>query len=217
MAGGGGAAEGGRHERRIRRRLRGAGHGRGGGLAGSRRDELAGHLRALKGYALTLTHDGPAADDLVQETLVKALKALPRLPPEANLRAWLIVILRNSFLSARRRARREAPDSEGVLSAGLAVKPRQDGAVALDELLAALRRIPHEQREALVLVGACGFSCTETAAMTGVAPGTVKSRVSRARRRLGQLLHLRTGERLAAEDRTALSVLATRGVRAFAG
>ena len=106
----------------------------------------------------------------------------------SNLRAWLFTILRNSYFSDRRKHRREVEDSDGSRTASLAVYPQQQGHVDLVDLKAALAELPDDQREALILIGAAGLSYEETAQICGCAIGTVKSRVNRARRRLGAIL-----------------------------
>jgi RNA polymerase sigma-70 factor (ECF subfamily) len=175
------------------------------------RDELVTHLPAMRAFALSLTRNASAADDLVQDTVVKAWSHLDRFVPGTNLRAWLFTILRNTFYSARRRTVREVTDSDGALVGALAEKPAHDGRLQMADFLRAFSRLPDEQREALALVGASGFSYEEAAEMTGVAVGTVKSRANRARARLAQLLHLDDGERLELTDTATLAVIAAQG------
>ena len=158
------------------------------------RDELVDHLPALRAFALSLTRDGSSADDLVQDTIVKAWTHIDKFQPGTNLRAWLFTILRNTFYSSLRKTRREVQDSDGIHAASLSVKPAHDGRLALQEFQKAFDLLSPEHREVLILVGASGFSCEEAAGMMGVAIGTVKSRTSRARKRLAELLHLQDGE-----------------------
>ena len=172
------------------------------------RDELVDHLPALRAFALSLTRDGSSADDLVQDTIVKAWTHIDKFQPGTNLRAWLFTILRNTFYSARRKTRREVSDSDGIHAARLATRPEHDGRLALSDFRAAFEHLPDEQREALILVGASGFSYEEAASMTGVAVGTVKSRANRGRRRLAELLHLEDGEALEMTDHATLAVMA---------
>ncbi|MCR8723863.1 RNA polymerase sigma factor [Frigidibacter sp. ROC022] len=171
------------------------------------RNELIDHLPALRAFAVSLTRDGVAADDLVQDAVVKAWRNIDRFQPGTNLRAWLFTILRNTFYSDRRKARREVGDADGALAATLTEKPRHDGALALTDFLAAFQTLPDEQREALILVGASGFSYEEAAETTGVAVGTVKSRVNRARARLVLLLGMRDDESFDMTDKATMSVL----------
>jgi len=158
------------------------------------REAIIDHLPELRAFALSLCRDASQADDLVQDTLLKGWTKFQLFRPGTNLRAWLFTILRNSFYSARRKQAREVADSDGVLTGQLARKPDHDGHLALAELSAALGQLPAEQREALILVGAMGFSVEEAAETCGCAPGTIKSRANRGRRALAALLHLAEGE-----------------------
>jgi len=158
------------------------------------RDELTTHLPALRAFAISLTRNVAAADDLVQDTIVKAWTNFDKFEPGTNLRAWLFRILRNTFFSNTRKHKREVPDPEGVHAGRLFVKPDHDGKLAFTEFLVAFDRLSPEHREALILVGASGYSYEEAAQMIGVAVGTVKSRANRARARLCELLGLADGE-----------------------
>ena len=172
------------------------------------RNELVDHLPALRAFALSLTREGASADDLVQDTIVKAWTNMDKFQPGTNLRAWLFTILRNTFYSARRKTRREVNDSDGIHAARQATRPEHDGRLAMNDFKAAFQQLPDEQREALILVGGSGFSYEEAAAMTGVAVGTVKSRANRGRRRLAELLHMAEGEELDMTDASTLAVMA---------
>ena len=163
-------------------------------IAAEPREEIIAHLPALRAFALSLCRDGTLADDLVQETLLKAWDKFHLYTPGTNLRAWLFTILRNSLHSLRRKRRREVADPEGVLTAQLASKPDHDGRLALADLASALAHLPMDQREALLLVGAMGFSVEEAAKTCGCAPGTIKSRAARGRSALADLLGLGKGE-----------------------
>ncbi|MFN3936669.1 MAG: RNA polymerase sigma factor [Gemmobacter sp.] len=158
------------------------------------RDALPDHLPALRAFALSLTRNGAAADDLVQDTIVKAWTNIDKFDPATNLRAWLFTILRNTFYSNRRKMKREVQDSDGLHAATLVSRPAHDGKLAFNDFRVAFDQLSAEHREVLILVGASGFSCEEAAEMMGVAVGTVKSRASRARARLAALLHLDAGE-----------------------
>jgi RNA polymerase sigma-70 factor (ECF subfamily) len=160
------------------------------------RDRLAGAIPRLRAFAISLARNVPQADDLVQDTILKAWTNIDKFDPKTNLDAWLFTILRNTFYSSLRKTRREVQDSEGVHAATLAVKPAHDGRLALQEFRRAFDQLSDEHREVLVLVGASGFSCEQAATMMGVAVGTVKSRASRARRKLAELLDLEDGEDL---------------------
>lgn len=158
------------------------------------RDAIIGHLPALRTFALSLCRDPSQADDLLQDTVVKAWSKFHLFTPGTNLRAWLFTILRNNFYSGRRKCAREVEDPDEVMAGRLVSKPDQYGHLALAELQAALQDIPDEQREALILVGAMGFSIEEAAEMCGCAPGTIKSRTNRARRALAKRLGLEVSE-----------------------
>jgi RNA polymerase sigma-70 factor (ECF subfamily) len=153
------------------------------GPSDSFRNGMVAILPDLRAFARGLTGDPTAADDLVQETLLRAWDRWDRFEEGTNLRAWLFVILRNQFYSQHRR-RREVEDPDGAMLAALVDRPGQEGTVALSELREALDRLPFEQREALLLVGAAGFSHEEAARISGCALGTMKSRVWRGRAEL---------------------------------
>lgn len=152
------------------------------------RDELLEGLKSLRGFARTFHSDPARADDLVQETMLKAWSKREQFKPGTNMRAWLFTILRNTYLSEIRKTKREVDDADGSLVGGLVSKPAQDGHMAIQDFRAALNELNEDQREALILIGASGFSYEEAAEIIGVAPGTVKSRVSRARQRLAELM-----------------------------
>ena len=176
------------------------------------RSELVDHLPALRAFALSLTRESASADDLVQDTIVKAWTNIEKFQAGTNLRAWLFTILRNTFYSARRKTRREVSDTDGIHAARQATRPEHDGRLAMNDFRTAFAKLPDEQREALVMVGASGFSYEEAAEMTGVAVGTVKSRANRGRRRLAELLHLKEGEEFEMTDRATMAVMANNPV-----
>ena len=179
------------------------------------RDELVEHLSALRAFALSLTRNGAAADDLVQDTIVKAWTNIEKFQAGTNMRAWLFTILRNTFYSNRRKAKREVPDVDGVFTAQLAEKPAHDGRLQMADFRRAFAQLPDEQREALILVGASGFSYEEAAGMCGCAIGTIKSRANRGRGKLAELLHLEEGEELTMTDNATMAVLAAGGSSSF--
>lgn len=145
-------------------------------------------LPMLRAFARSLCGNRTLADDLVQETIVRALSNSDKFQRGTNLNAWLITILRNHFYSEGRKRRREIEDVDGAIAGNLSEAPRQEGQIEIQEFTRALGTIPDEQREALILVGAGGFSYEEAAEICGVQIGTIKSRVSRARARLEQVL-----------------------------
>jgi RNA polymerase sigma-70 factor (ECF subfamily) len=154
----------------------------------SLRDELLAALPSLRAFAISLIFDRTRADDLVQDTLVRAWGAIDRFERGTNLNAWLFTILRNLYYSEHRKRQREVADPEGSYAATLAIAPDQPSRLDYEDMRAALARIPADQREALLLVAAEGLSYEDVAQITGVAIGTVKSRVNRARVRLAALL-----------------------------
>jgi len=178
---------------------------------GDPRDEIALHLAAMRAFAISLTRDPVLADDLVQDTVVKAWTNFGSFRKGTNLRAWLFTILRNHFYTTRRKLRRETGDVDGLFAARLAEKPAHDGRLALRDFAVAFAKLPDEQREALVLVGASGFSYEEAARMTCVPAGTVKSRANRARRKLAELLGLDANEETEMTDRATRAVMSGQG------
>jgi RNA polymerase sigma-70 factor (ECF subfamily) len=160
------------------------------------RDRLAGAIPRLRAFAISLTRDVSRADDLVQETILKAWSNMEKFDPATNLDAWLFTILRNTFYSSLRKTRREVPDVDGAHASQLSERPAHEARLAFKDFQAAFDALSPEHREVLILVGASGFTCEEAAEMMGVAVGTVKSRTSRARKRLAELLHLEDGEDL---------------------
>lgn len=171
------------------------------------RDEIIEHLPAMRAFALSLTRNGTRADDLVQDSIVKAWKGFDSFKPGTNLRAWLFTILRNSFYSERRKAKREVSDVDGAFSSRLASKLDHDGRLAFKDFHVAFETLPVEQREALILVGASGFSYEEAAEACGVAVGTIKSRVNRGRKRLVELLEMSEDEAIELTDSATLGVI----------
>ncbi|MFE1597335.1 sigma-70 family RNA polymerase sigma factor [Methylobacterium sp. ID0610] len=165
------------------------------------RDFHAGLLKALpslRAFAISMAGRGAEADDLVQETVLRAWQNRERFTPGTNLDAWLFTIMRNHFYSLRRKRSREVEDDDGQYAAQLAVAPRQDHGVSLMEVERALGRLPPDMRETLVLVGVQELTYEQVATMMGVAVGTIKSRVNRARARLAALLGY-TGSELQAD------------------
>jgi len=144
----------------------------------------------MRAFAYSLTRNDAAADDLVQDSLVKAWKNIESFERGTNMQAWLFTILRNTFYSNLRKSRREVEDIDGIMAGKLSEKPRHDGVLAMDEFRRAFVTLPVEQREALSLVGASGFTYEEAADTCGVAVGTIKSRVNRGRAKLVELLDL---------------------------
>ena len=150
--------------------------------------ELSGLIPHLRAFARSLCGNATAADDLAQEAMLKAWKARESYQAGTNLKAWTFTILRNLFYSEKRRSwRRQQLDPE-VAEATLVASDNASSALDLLALRNALGKLPEDQREALVLVGAGGLSYEETAEICGCAVGTIKSRVSRARKALVEII-----------------------------
>lgn len=179
------------------------------------RDELVEHLPAMRAFAISLTRNAATADDMVQDTLVKAWTNISKFEQGSNMRAWLFTILRNTYYSSRRKAKREVADIDGVLTENLAEKPAHDGHMQMAEFRQALGQLKDEQREALLLVGASGFSYEEAAEMCGVAVGTIKSRTNRARAQLAEILDHRDDEAMELTDDATMSVLSASNAPSF--
>ena len=154
--------------------------------------------------------NGDRADDLVQETLLRAIANIDSFQPGSNLPAWLFTILRNLFRSDYRKRRREVEDAEGNYAKTLKTQPAQNAHLEFEEFRAALDKLPQDQREALILVGASGFSYEDAAAICGCAVGTIKSRVNRARSKLSALLYVDGAEDFG-PDETVRAVIGGNG------
>jgi RNA polymerase sigma-70 factor (ECF subfamily) len=154
------------------------------------RDQILAAIPSLRAFAISLSGNVDRADDLVQETILRALANIESFQPGTNMPAWLFTILRNLFRSEYRKRRREVEDADGSLAETLTSNPDQIGRVEFTEFRTALAQLPAEQREALILVGASGFSYEEAADICECAVGTIKSRVNRARSRLAKLLEV---------------------------
>jgi RNA polymerase sigma factor (sigma-70 family) len=150
--------------------------------------QLAAVIPHLRAFGRSLSGSRDLADDLVQETLLKAWAARKRFQAGTNMRAWTFIILRNLFLSQMRRARFKGEWDELTASKILAAPASQDRHIELSDMQRALMHLPQPQREALILVGAGGFAYEEAAEICGCAVGTIKSRVARGRVALEGLL-----------------------------
>ena len=150
--------------------------------------DLLGTIPSLRAFAVSLTQSADKADDLVQDTVMKAWAKQESYQMGTNIKAWLFTILRNEFYSQMRKRGREVQDSDGIMTARLAIHPAQEGMLDLDDFRTALDQLPADQREAIILIGASGFSYEEAAEICECAVGTIKSRVNRARSRLAKLL-----------------------------
>ncbi|MBW3558494.1 MAG: sigma-70 family RNA polymerase sigma factor [Proteobacteria bacterium] len=150
--------------------------------------DLVGLIPHLRAFARTLAGDAAAADDLAQDAMMKAWDARSSFQPGTNMKAWTFMILRNQFYSEKRRSWRSTQLDQEAAERTLVATDDPSSPIALDELRQALGALPDEQREALILVGAGGFAYEEAAEICRCAVGTVKSRVSRARRALHGIL-----------------------------
>ena len=164
----------------------GAPHGKDDEVAFRR--ELVALIPHLRAFARTLAGDPASADDLAQDAMMKAWDARASFQMGTNMKAWTFMILRNQFYSEKRRAWRQTQLDQEAAERTLIAVDDPEAPVALDELRLGLAKLPSEQREALVLVGAGGFAYEEAAEICGCAVGTVKSRVSRARKALQVIL-----------------------------
>jgi RNA polymerase sigma-70 factor (ECF subfamily) len=156
-------------------------------ITSPKQDMLAAVPR-LRAFAAALCGRSDAADDLVQETLVKAWANLASFEPGTNMIGWLYTILRNEFYGQLRKRRREVDDPDGQYAARLVTHATQEMHMQFLDFRSALFRLAPDHREALMLVGASGLSYEEAAGLCGCAVGTMKSRVNRARAKLSELL-----------------------------
>ena len=171
------------------------------------KDQLAQVIPHLRAFGRSLSGSRDIADDLVQETLLKAWAARKRFQAGTNMRAWTFIILRNLFLSQMRRARFKGEWDEITASRLLAAPASQDRHIELSDMQRALLHLPQPQREALILVGAGGFAYEEAAEICGCAVGTIKSRVARGRVALENLMtegKLPSRREQASSDQSAL-------------
>ena len=145
-------------------------------------------LPQMRAFARSLTHNLAQGDDLVQDALLKALAHIDSFEPGTNLRAWMFTILRNTFYSDLRKRRREVEDVDGKYAGMLMDAPRQDASVDMKDFKEVFAKLRADHREVLTLVGGSGCSYEEAAVICGCAVGTIKSRMSRARRALSTLM-----------------------------
>src|ERR1700742_2938020 len=186
-------------------------------LTDSLRDDILASVPSLRAFAISLSGNGDRADDLVQETLLRALANIDSFQPGSNLPAWLFTILRNLFRSDYRKRRREVEDAEGSYAKTLKTQPSQNAHLEFEEFRAALDKLPQDQREALILVGASGFSYEDAAAICGCAVGTIKSRVNRARSNRSALLYVDGAEDFGPDDTVRAVIGGNGGERPQAG
>lgn len=152
------------------------------------RDGIVEMLPALRAFARGLSRNPSLADDLVQETIVKAWNRFDSFEQGTNLQAWLFTILRNTYYSGLRKSRQEKENADKQWQPMHGNGQSHDTQIARIDFEKALSQLVDEQREALILVGASGLSYEEAAQTCGVPVGTIKSRVNRGRKRLAELL-----------------------------
>src|SRR5436853_5371168 len=145
-------------------------------LTESLRDDILASVPSLRAFAISLSGNGDRADDLVQETLLRAIANIDSFQPGSNLPAWLFTILRNLFRSDYRKRRREVEDSEGNYAKTLKTQPAQNAHLEFEEFRSALEQLHQAQRDTLILVGAAGFSYEDAAAFCGGSVGSIQTR-----------------------------------------
>lgn len=150
--------------------------------------QLTTALPALRAFGRSLCGDAARADDLVQETMLKAWSARDRFQDGSNFKAWLFTILRNCYYSELRHRKFEIEDPEGELAARISVAPEHELKLEVRDVSRALQLLPDDQREALILVCSTGLSYEEAATICACAVGTIKSRIARGRDKLIEIL-----------------------------
>ena len=161
---------------------------------GSVRSDIVKLMPSLRTFALVLTRNQADADDLTQEGLAKALSNIHQFTPGTNLKAWLYTILRNTFYTDRKKRQREVLSPFDDAMDNIAIEQTQDWSLTVEEVDAAIQQLPVDQKQALIRVGSTGMSYEMAAERCGCALGTIKSRVSRGRTRLRELLVMESHE-----------------------
>jgi RNA polymerase sigma-70 factor (ECF subfamily) len=179
-------------------------------LTPSLKEAMLAAVPSLRAFAISLSGNIDRADDLVQETLLRAIANIDSFQPGTNMSAWMFTILRNLFRSEYRKRRREVEDTDGSYAESLKSQPEQNSRLEFQEFRTALAKLPPDQREALILVGASGFSYEEAAGICDCAVGTIKSRVNRARTRLADLLSIEGSEDFG-PDQSTRAIMAAGG------
>lgn len=150
--------------------------------------ELTALIPHLRAFSRSLCGNAALADDVAQDAMLKAWKARERYKPGTNMKAWTFTILRNQFYSIKRRSWRAVNLDQEVAEQTIYAVNDVEQSIQLNEIRRGLDSLKDDQREALILVGASGLSYEEAAEITGVAVGTIKSRVSRARKSLAVIM-----------------------------
>jgi RNA polymerase sigma factor (sigma-70 family) len=161
-------------------------NGKAGASYSDVKGEIVELIPALRAFARSLCRNHADADDLVQETLVRAISRIETFEPGTRLKSWLFTIMRNAFCTRLAKDRRQPLGQVDCTSSRAVQESPQEWHASLVDLHAALTRLPPHQHEVLVLIGVLGESYEDTAAICGCAVGTVKSRLSRARAALMQ-------------------------------
>ena len=174
------------------------------------RDQLVAIIPALRAFARGLCGNRDMADDLAQDALTRAWAARASYTPGSNFRAWIYMILRNHFYTTLRKNARMVSWDPEVAERVLVVAPAQHDRIHVEDVAKALQKLPVEQREVLMLIGANGVSYDEAAAIMGCAIGTIKSRLARGRVALSALIDDPPAQ---ANDETAATKTDTRRAR----
>lgn len=151
--------------------------------------ELTALIPHLRAFSRSICNNATLADDVAQEAMLKAWKARERFRPGSNMKAWTFTILRNQFYSVKRRSWRATSLDQDVAEQTIVATSDAEQSVHLNELRRGLDMLKESQREAIILIGASGLSYEEAAEICGCAVGTIKSRVSRARKALEVIMN----------------------------
>jgi RNA polymerase sigma-70 factor, ECF subfamily len=177
-------------------------------------EQMVAQIPYLRAFAISLSGSYSVADDLVQDTLVKAWSHADSFQPGTNFRAWLVTILRNTYFSQYRKRSREVQDSDNVHAEQIPVKGGQESSVAMQDVQKALNMLAPEHREILLMIGITELSYEEAAQVCNIAVGTVKSRLNRARAKLAEHLGL-SGAHDIDDDPTLTGLAARKSAKAL--
>jgi RNA polymerase sigma-70 factor (ECF subfamily) len=156
----------------------------------STRSTLLDAMPHLHKFAVSLCRDSDRANDLTQQTLLRACASIDKFEAGSNMIAWLFTILRNEYYSDYRKRRREIEDINGTYAESLTLEPDQIASLEYNELRAALEKLPDDMRRALILISSDDVCYAQAAQTFNCAEGTIKSRVHRARARLAEALSI---------------------------
>src|SRR5215831_2985001 len=171
--------------------------------------EMSELIPTLRAFGRSLCMNPTLADDLVQETMLKAWSHRDDFRPGSNMKAWLLTVLRNQYYSELRYRKFEVEDPDDTYAASLSVQPEHEGELELESLTRALQSLPNERREALLLVCAGGLSYKQAAEVCHCAVGTIKSRIARGRDDLTSLLDSSRSRSRARSQSTTVRLLTT--------